>query len=116
MDGQLYDPAVLDINTADVLASFGKGCSNMTALSLGSGYVTPAAAPHLIMHSFKNLAAISFATAFSFPQAEALKCAAAAGPAVTAAPAKGDDKKAAAAVEEKEESVESEGVDFDFFN
>lgn len=66
-DGQIYEPAVLNITAEDVLASFSKGCANITALSLGSGYVTPAAAPHLIMHAFKNLAAITFATDYSFP-------------------------------------------------
>lgn len=72
MDGNMYDPAVLSINSEDVLASFSKGVSNMTALSLGSGYVTPMAAPHLIMHAFKNLAAVAFATDYSFPEAENL--------------------------------------------
>lgn len=98
------------------MASFGKGVSNITALSLGSGFVTPAAAPHLIMHSFKNLAAISFATDFKFPQAEALKAAAAAGPAVSSTPAAGGATPAAAAVEEEEEKEESdEDVGFDLF-
>jgi len=66
-DGQIYEPAVLNITAEDVLASFSKGCANITALSLGSGYVTPAAAPHLIMHAFKNLAAVAFGTDYSFP-------------------------------------------------
>jgi len=77
MDGQIYDPAVLSITSEDVLATFQRGVSNMTALSLGSGYVTAMSAPHLIMHSFKNLAAVAFATDFSFAQADALKAAAA---------------------------------------
>lgn len=66
-DGQMYDPACLNISTEQVLEAFTKHCGNITALSLGSGYVTPAAAPHLVMHAFKNLAAISFATDYSFP-------------------------------------------------
>jgi len=116
-DGQLYDPGVLNISTESILSSFGKGVSNITALSLGSGFVTPAAAPHLIMHSFKNLAAISFATDFKFAQAEALKAAAAAGPAVaSSAPAAGGGATAAAAVEEEEPAEESdEDVGFDLF-
>jgi len=77
MDGNMFDPAVLNITPETVLETFKKGVSNVTALSLGSGYVTPAAAPHLIQHSFRMLAAISFATDFSFKQAEALKNAAA---------------------------------------
>jgi large subunit ribosomal protein LP0 len=67
MDGELFQPAVLRITKDVVLAKFSAAAGNITALSLGSGYVTPAAAPHLIMHAFKNLAAISFATDYSFP-------------------------------------------------
>lgn len=108
MDGQLYDPAVLDINTADVLASFGKGCSNMTALSLGSGYVTPAAAPHLIMHSFKNLAAVAFATDYSFAQADALKAAASAASAAPVAIVETARVKEVVKEEEPEEEAEAD--------
>jgi len=106
MDDNLFDPAVLNIKSEDVLATFSKGVANITALSLGSGYVTAAAAPHLVMHAFKNLAAVSFASDFSFAQAEALKNAAAAGPATaapTAAAAKEDTPAAAEAEEEEEE-------------
>lgn len=66
-DGNMFEPAVLNISAEDVLASFAKGVGNITALSLGSGFVIKAAAPHLIMHAFKNLAAVSFATDYSFP-------------------------------------------------
>lgn len=67
MEGNMFDAAVLRITPSIVLEKFSKAAQNITALSLGSGYVTPAAAPHLIMHAFKNLAAISFATDYSFP-------------------------------------------------
>merc|ERR1712166_1607451 len=90
-DGNMFDPKVLDITSEDVLAIFKKGVSNMTALSLGSGYVTAMSAPHLIMHSFKNLAAIAFATDYSFAQADALKAA----------------SSVVAVVEKKEEKVEA---------
>ena len=80
-DGSVFPPAVLKITTEDVLAKFQNGVNNLTALSLGSGYVVPSAAPHLIMRAFKNLAAVTFATNFTFPEAAALKSAAAAGPA-----------------------------------
>lgn len=115
MDGNMFDPAVLKISSEDVLKCFQKGVSNLTALSLGSGYVTPMSAPHLVMHSFKNLAAIAFATDFSFPQAEALKAAAAAGPAVVAVAEKKEDDKPAAAVEEEEEEEEDLEGAFDLF-
>ena len=111
MDGSLFDPAVLRITTDIVLAKFSKAADNITALSLGTGYVTPAAAPHLIMHAFKNLAAISFATEYSFKEAAALKAAASAAPVAAGAPAAGG-KAAAKAESEKEESSEAEmGMD-----
>lgn len=66
----------------------------------------PSSAPHLIMHSFRMLAAVTYATDYSFPQAAALKAAASAGPAVAA-------KVEEVAKKEKVESVKSkssEGV------
>merc|ERR1712096_99890 len=76
MDNNLFDPAVLRITPDIVRGKFALAGCNITALSLGSGYVIPSAAPHLIMHALKNLAAISFATEYSFPEAAALKAAA----------------------------------------
>lgn len=111
MEGNIFDAKVLRITPDVVLEKFSKSAANITALSLGSGYVTPAAAPHLIMHAFKNLAAISFATDFSFPEAAALKNAAAAAPAQAAASA----APAQAAVAEKEEEPEEEEVDMGGF-
>jgi len=105
MEGNIFDAAVLRITPAKVVEIFTKRSANITALSLGSGYVTAAAAPHLIMNAFKNLAAISFATDFSFPQAAALKAAASAGPATTAAAG------GAAAAEKEEEPEEEEEVE-----
>lgn len=110
-DGMMYDPACLNISTEDVLAKFTKGCGNITALSLGSGYVTPAAAPHLVMHAFKNLAAVAFATDFSFPQAEALKSAAAAGAAATTTAAVAEDKPAAKEAEKEASEEEDDAAD-----
>lgn len=103
MDGQLLDSAVLRITPDVVRAKFAMRAANITALSLGSGYVIPSAAPHLIMKAFKNLAAISFATDYSFPQAAALKAAASAAPVASS----GGATKAA----EKEESEKKESSD-----
>lgn len=101
MDGNLFEPQCLSITTEDVLSAFSRGAGALTACSLGSGYITSAAAPHLITHSFKNLAAVAFATDYSFPEADALKAKAAAGPATVAVAAVKETKAAA-----KEESVE----------
>jgi len=110
MEGNVFDAAVLRINSAKVCEIFTKRSANITALSLGSGYVTAAAAPHLIMNAFKNLAAISFATDFSFPQAAALKAAAAAGPATSAS-----GPAAAAEKEESEKEEEEVEMGMDLF-
>merc|ERR1719238_542608 len=110
MDGNVFDAAVLRITPDKILDIFKSRSANMTALSLGSGYVTSAAAPHLIMNAFKNLAAVSFASGFEFPQAAALKACASAGPAAGsggAAPAKVEEK-----VEEEEEEEDVEMGNF----
>lgn len=112
LDGQLFDPAVLTITPDDILQKFAAGIANVTALSLSSGYVVPSATPHLIMNAFKNLAAVSFATDYSFPQAEKLKAAAAAGASASSSAPKADAKKEEKAAEpEKEESEETEEMD-----
>lgn len=88
----------------------------LTALSLGSGFITSAAAPHLVVNAFKHLAAVSFATNYSFPQAEKLKSAAAAGPAPAAkgGAAKAEAKKEEVAAEESEEVDMDVGGMFDY--
>jgi large subunit ribosomal protein LP0 len=109
MDGNVFDAAVLRITPEKILDIFKARSANVTALSLGSGYVTSAAAPHLIMNAFKNLAAVSFASGFEFPQAAALKACASAGPAAATG-------GAAAKVEEKvEEEEEEEDVEMGNF-
>jgi large subunit ribosomal protein LP0 len=100
-DGQTFGPEILDISSADILKRFQSSITNFAALSLGSGYITKPAVPHLILNAFKNLAAVTFDADYSFKQADKLKEAAknsvrAAPVASGAAPA-----KAAAKVEEK---------------
>jgi large subunit ribosomal protein LP0 len=76
----------------------------MAAISLASGYITKPAAPHMILNAFKNLAAVTFDSDYSFKQAEKMK--EAAKHAVHAAPAhaaKGAPAKEAPKVEEKKE-------------
>lgn len=107
-DGQTFGAEILDITPADILKRFQSSISNIAAISLGSGYVTKAAIPHIIMNSFKNLAAVTFDSDYSFKQADKMKEAAknavhvVAGPATSAAPAK------AAAVEEKPKEEEAD--------
>merc|ERR1712013_270582 len=51
----------LSIKNEDVIECFQAGIGNLTALSLGSGYTIPSAAPHLIIGAFKNLAGAAIA-------------------------------------------------------
>jgi len=106
--GKLFSAKVLDITNEDILAHFGAGANNLTSISLASGYVIPSAAPHMIINAFKNLAGAAIAADYGFPQLEALKSAAKAGPAA-GAPAAGGASAAAAAApveEEPEEDVD----------
>jgi len=45
----------------------------MASISLASGYVTRPAIPHIIVNSFKNLAAVTFDSDYSFKQADKMK-------------------------------------------
>ena len=108
-DGQVFGPEILDITSADILKRFQTSISNIASISLASGYVTKAAIPHIIMNSFKNLAAVTFDSDYSFKQADKMK--EAAKNAVVAAPAGGAPAapaKAAAKVEEKPKEEEAD--------
>ena len=111
-NGKIYSAKVLSITNENVLEAFSAGAANLTALSLGSGYMIPSAAPHLIINAFKNLAAASIAGDYSFPALDALKAAAAAAPAAGGGGAAAATTAAPAAAEEaaKEESEEMEDV------
>lgn len=109
-DGAIFGPEVLDITAADIRAKFQKAILNMASTSLASGYITKPAIPHLLVNSFKNLAAVSFTTDYSFKQAEKLK--EASKNAVHAAPVKGDGGKKEAKKEE-EKPKEDEAADVD---
>merc|ERR1712228_649314 len=108
--GKLVDAKVLSISPESIREKFKAKAANLTALSLGSGYITSAAAPHLIAKAFKNLASASLASGFEIKQVADLKAAAAAGPAPKAA-AGAPAKEEAAAEPEKEESEGSVGFD-----
>jgi large subunit ribosomal protein LP0 len=71
--GKIYKPSVLNIKSDDILKAFKEAGSNLTATSLGSGYIVSSAAPHLILNAFKNLACAAIGGDYSFPQAEKFK-------------------------------------------
>lgn len=110
-NGKLFNAKVLSMTPDAVRAKFVAKAQNAVALSLGSGYVTSAATPHLIANAFKNLASVSLATGYDLPQLAALKAAAAAGPAKGGAAAGGDaPAKEAEKEEEPEEDMDMGGM------
>jgi large subunit ribosomal protein LP0 len=107
-DGSIFNPEILDITTADILKKFQSTITNMASISLASGYITKPAAPHLLINAFKNLAAVTFDSDYSFKQADRMK--EAAKNAVHAAPAQSSaaPAKAAEKVEEKPKEEEAD--------
>jgi len=45
----------------------------MASISLASGYICKPAIPHMLGRAFKNLAAVTFTSDYSFKQADVLK-------------------------------------------
>jgi large subunit ribosomal protein LP0 len=105
-NGQVFDAGVLDITNADILASFQKAITNMASISLATGFVTKPAMPHILVNSFKNLAAVAFETDYSFKQADKLKDAAKNAVAVAAPVASKAEAKKEEKVEVKEEEAD----------
>lgn len=110
-DGQVFGAEILDINSADILKKFSGAITNLAAISLGSGYITKPAVPHLLANAFKNLVAVTFESEFSFKQADKLKEAAKNAPKGGAPAAGGAAPSKAAAVEEKPKEEEAADVD-----
>jgi large subunit ribosomal protein LP0 len=102
-NGRLYPAAVLSITTDIILAAFGRSVENVAAVSLASGYSTQASIHHTVLNAFKHLACASFASGFSFKEADKLKSAAGSRPAASAPVAAA---KVEVKVEEKEEEVD----------
>merc|ERR1711874_101317 len=113
--GSIFDPEILDITDADLLAKFSAGVANVAAISLSINYPNVASVPHSIVNGMKNLLAVAAATDITFKEAEAVKAfladpsAFAAAAPVAAAPA-----AAAAAKEVAKEESEEEGDDMGF--
>jgi large subunit ribosomal protein LP0 len=110
-DGQEFGPEILDITSADILKRFQTSISNLASISLASGYVTKASIPHIILNSFKNLAAVTFDSDYSFKQADKIKDAA--KNAVIAAPVAAASAAPAKAAAKEEEKPKEEEADVD---
>merc|ERR1712062_914064 len=61
--GSVFDPEILDITDADLLAKFASGVANVAALSLAINYPNVASVPHSIVNGMKNLLAAAAAPA-----------------------------------------------------
>ena len=105
-NGSMFSAKVLDIDEAAILSKFRNAISIQTSLSLGVGFPTKASAPHSLLNGFKNLVAVSVASGFEFPQAQAMLTAAKNAPAAGAGPAAAATTAAAPVKEEKEEEAE----------
>ena len=84
--GAMYDPQVLDITDADLLANAAAAVNNVAAVSLALGFPTAASVVHDLVRGYKNALAVAVATDYSFPQAEKI-LAFLANPSAFAAPA-----------------------------
>ena len=69
----MYDPKVLDITDADLLANVGAGVRDLAALGLGSGVTNAASVPHALINGYKNVLALAVETEWSFPLADKVK-------------------------------------------
>jgi large subunit ribosomal protein LP0 len=108
-EGAIYAADVLDITPELIRKRFSTAISNMASISLASGYVTKPAVPHILANAFKNLAAVTFDTDYSFKQADKMK-EAAKNAVYTAAPAGGAPAKTEAP---KKEEPKEEAADVD---
>merc|ERR1711934_861126 len=110
-DGAMFDPKVLDITDADIVASFAAGIKNVAAVSVETGLPTVASVPYSILLGFANLLAVAVETDYTFPEAEQIKnfIANPEAFAVAAAPAAGGDAPADAPVEAAKESSSDGG-------
>jgi large subunit ribosomal protein LP0 len=124
-DGSIFEPAVLDITEADMLAKFQAGLNNVAAVSLAAHYPTLVSIPHSFINGYKNVLSIAISTEYTFPLAKKVKdflsdpeairraAAAAAAPAASSGAA---SASAAAPAPEPEKEEEEEVAAFDLFD
>jgi len=116
-NGHVYEPSVLDLTDADLLAKFTDGLNRVASLSLEIGFPTLASLPHALSNAYKNVLAVAVETDYSFPAAQKIKdyianpsAFAAAAPAASA-PAAAAPAAAAAAPVKEEKKVEEDDDD-----
>jgi large subunit ribosomal protein LP0 len=72
-EGSVLDPAVLEVSNDDIVSLFLQAANRISAIGLKIGYPAKCAVPHMIVNSFKNLAAVAVSTEIDFKQAEKIK-------------------------------------------
>jgi len=72
-NGSVFEPAVLSISNADILAQFNAGVRNVAAVSLALNTPTVVSVPYSILLAFRNMLAICCETDFTFKGAEDVK-------------------------------------------
>merc|ERR1719223_1627883 len=70
-NGEIFDPAVLDITDELLMSKFSNGVRQVAAMSMGCDYPTLASVPHSIIRGFQDLCSIAFACdGYTFPMAD----------------------------------------------
>lgn len=113
--GNVFAPAVLDVNEKELIDRFLSGIKSIAAISLALHYPTIASVVHSLVNSYKNLIAIALVTDYNFEGAEKAK-AFLENPeafAVTAAPVAEEACPADAAEEEEKPAEKEEESDDD---
>jgi len=68
-NGEVFDPAVLDLTEADLVAKVHAGASLLSALCLSIGYPTKASLVHTINNALKMCVSVALGTDYKFPRA-----------------------------------------------
>jgi len=107
LDGVLFDEAVLEMDLSNLVGTFTKLQSYVTAISVGAGIPNQLSIPHFLKNGFKLLAGIGMESGYEFKQLTDMQAnattAGAGGNQVTET-VKVEVKVEAAAPEEEEES------------
>lgn len=104
-NGAIYDPSVLDIKPADIIAKLIRGANYLTAAALESGYPTELSARQMVLSGFKNLLALAVNTSYNFKEAEAMKASASSADAPKPKAAKAPKEPKEAKPDKKEAKV-----------
>jgi len=114
--GNVFAPAILDIEEDALLGYFTTAIRNVASVSLAISYPTIVSVTHSLVNSYKNLLAISVETNYDFEGSEKIKAYLADPSAFAVAAPETSDAPAAveaatAPVEEEEESDDDMGLD-----